>query len=182
MLINRENSLLLIIDVQERLAPAMDSPREVITNCSRLTGIARALNIPFLITEQYPKGLGPTMIDVRKEAGEDAPYLEKTEFSCLRNDILAERIKSSGKQQIVIAGVETHICVLQTAIDLKDAGFDVFVVSDASSSRNPLQAVIAYQRMMRHGIDIVSSEMVFFEWLQKAGTEEYKTLSRKYIV
>ncbi len=182
MLISRDNSLLLIIDVQERLAPAMDSPREVITNCSRLTGIAKALNVPFLITEQYPKGLGQTMIDIRQEAGEDTVYLEKSEFSCLKNDALAASIRSTGKKQIIIAGIEAHICVLQTAIDLKDAGFDVFVVSDACSSRNPLQVVIAYQRMMRHGIDIVSSEMVFFEWMQKAGTEEYKTLSRKYIV
>ncbi len=182
MLIDRHNSLLLIIDVQERLAPAMDSPREVITNCTKLVGIAKAINIPFLISEQYPKGLGHTIADVRNEAGPDAVYLEKTEFSCVQNENLFTKLKSSGKKQIIIAGVEAHVCVLQTAINLKDAGFDVFVVSDASSSRNPLQAVIAYQRMLRHGIDIVSSEMVFFEWLQKAGTEEYKTLSKKYII
>lgn len=182
MLIKRDESLLLIIDVQERLAPAMDTPREVITGCAKLVGVAKKLGVPFLIVEQYPQGLGQTMIDIRREAGEEAVYYPKMEFSCVENAELYQQIKSSGKKQIIIAGVEAHISVLQTALDLKDAGFDVFVVSNASSSRNPLQAVIAYQRLLRHGVDLVSSEMVFFEWLEKAGTPEFKEISKKYVI
>lgn len=181
MLVKRDESLLILIDVQERLVPAMDEPREVINGCARLVGVAKALNVPFIITEQYSKGLGRTMIDVRNEAGENAEYFEKLEFSCAQNEELLKKIKNFKKKQVILAGVEAHICVLQTAIDLKDMGYDVFVVSNASSSRNPLQTVVAYQRLMRHGIDIVTSEMVFFEWLQKAGTEEFKRVSQKYI-
>ena len=135
MLMKRDDSLLLIIDVQERLAPAMDSPREVITGCAKLIGVARRLGVPFIITEQYPKGLGPTMADLRQAAGDDAGYLSKTEFSCARNKEIMNNIKKSGKKQIIIAGIESHICVLQTALDLKELGYEVFVVSNACSSR-----------------------------------------------
>lgn len=182
MLMKREESLLLIIDVQEHLAPVMDSPREVINGCSKLIGVARRLQIPFIISEQYPKGLGATMFDLRKAAEDDCCFYAKQEFSCARNPEIMEKIKSSGKKQIVIAGVETHICVLQTAIDLQEAGYEVFVVSNACSARNPVQNVIAFQRLLRHGVDIVSTEMVIFEWLEKAGTEEFKAISKKFIV
>lgn len=182
MLMKRDDSLVLIIDVQERLAPAMDNPREVINGCAQLIGVAQNLQIPFLITEQYSKGLGPTMVDLRQEAGEGVEYLPKMEFSCARNVEIMQKIKQSGKKQIIIAGIETHICVTQTALDLQAAGYDVFVVSNACSSRNPIQAVIAFQRLSHHGVDVVSSEMVIFEWLEKAGTEEFKNISKKYIV
>lgn len=182
MLMKREDSLLLIIDVQERLAPAMDNPREVITGCARLIGVAKNLQIPFIITEQYPKGLGMTMVDLRNEAGPDTEYFSKMEFSCARNTEIMNKIKESGKKQIIIAGIEAHICVTQTALDLQAAGYEVFVVSNACSSRQPVQAVVAFQRLLRHGIDMVSVEMVIFEWLEKAGSEEFKHISKKYIV
>ncbi len=182
MLMNRDNSLLLVIDVQERLAPAMDSPREVITGCAHLVGVAKRLNVPFIITEQYPKGLGSTMIDVRQEAGENVSYFPKLSFSCAREETIMDEIRKSGRRQIILAGIETHICVTQTAIDLKEAGYEVFVVSDACSSRSPTQNILALQRMIRNGVDIVTSEMVIFEWLEKAGTEEFKEISKKYVV
>lgn len=182
MLMKRDDSLLLIIDIQEKLAPAMDNPREVINGGAKLVGVAKALNIPFIITEQYPKGLGRTMIDIRQQAGENAVYFEKTEFACTDNQPLYQAIKKTGRKQIIIAGVEAHICVLQTAIRLKDEGFDVFVAANAVSSRNAAQAAIALQRLMHHGIDVVTSEMVFFEWLEKAGTDEFKEISKKYII
>ncbi len=182
MLMNKDNSLLLIIDVQERLVTAMDSPREVINCCAKLVSVAKRLNIPFLITEQYPKGLGQTIVDVRQAAGPDAGYFEKLEFSVMRNEKIAAAVKNSGKKQVVIAGVETHICVLQTAMELAEQGYAVFVVSNACSSRENLQHAFALQRMARNGIDVVSSEMVIFEWLEKAGTEEFKEISRKYVI
>lgn len=129
MLMKKNDSLLLVIDVQERLAPAMDNPREVINGCAVLLGVARELDVPCIITEQYPQGLGQTMVDLRNEAGEKTLYLPKLEFSCLRNDDVFAAVKKSGKTQIVIAGVETHICIIQTAFELKEAGYEVFVVS-----------------------------------------------------
>lgn len=182
MLMKRSDSLLLVIDVQERLAPAMDSPREVITGCARLIGTAKELGVPFVIAEQNPKGLGATMIDLRQAAGEGAVYLPKMEFSCAANPALMTEIIAAGKKQVIIAGVEAHICVLQTAIELKDRGYEVFVVSDASSSRQPLQTIISWQRLNRHGIDVVSSEMVMYEWLETAAHPRYKEISKKFII
>ena len=182
MLMKKTDSLLLIIDVQERLAPAMESPREVITGCAALLGVAKELNIPCIVTEQYPQGLGPTMIDLRNEAASDVKYLSKLEFSCLRNPDIAREIKNSKKKQIIIAGVETHICVVQTAIELQQAGYEVFVVSNACSSRKQLQHVLGLQRLMHSGVEVVSGEMVVFEWLEKAGTPEFKDITRKYVI
>ena len=182
MLIKKDDSLLLIIDVQERLAPAMDNPREVINGCADLVGVAKKLGVPFIITEQYAKGLGQTMIDLRQEAGEGAQYFEKMEFSCACNNGIYDEIKKHKKKQIIIAGIETHICVLQTALHLKELGYEVYVVANACSSRQPVQNIMALQRLMHNGVDVVTSEMVFFEWLEKAGSELFKEVSRKYII
>ena len=182
MLMKKEDSLLLVIDVQERLAPAMDNPREVITGCAKLLGVARELSIPCIITEQYPQGLGQTMVDLRQEAAEGTPYLAKLEFSCLQNEQIRQALEHSGKKQIVIAGVETHICVVQTAIELQAAGYEVFVVSNACSSRKPVQHVLGLQRLMHNHIEVVSIEMAIFEWLQKAGSPKFKEITRKYVM
>lgn len=182
MLMTRNDSLLLVIDVQERLAPVMDSPREVITNCAKLLAVADKLNIPYIITEQYPKGLGKTIFDLRDAVGENAKYYSKVEFSCTKNNEVMSSIEATGKKQIIIAGIETHICVTQTALELKKLGYEVFVVSNACSSRENLQNVLGLQRMSKNGVDIVSSEMVIFEWLEKAGSNEFKEISKKYIV
>ena len=182
MLMNKEDSLLLIIDVQEKLAPAMASPREVINSCSQLLNVAKVLGVPCIITEQYSKGLGRTMVDLRGIVGDDFEYLEKLEFSCVKSSVVFDAIKKTNKKQIILAGVETHICITQTALDLKNAGYDVFVVSNACSSRDPIQNVLGLQRVMNNGVEVVSSEMVVFEWLGKAGTAEFKEISKKYII
>lgn len=178
---NRNESLLIIIDVQEKLAPAMNSPREVINGCARLIDIAKILAIPFIITEQYPKGLGQSMIDIREKAGAETKYHAKTTFSCVRDENILNMITTSGKKQIILAGLETHICILQTALELKDKGYDVFVVSDACATRDPLQNVLGIQRLLHNKINVVSSEMVIFEWLEKSGSEEFKTISKNYL-
>lgn len=181
MLMNRQDSLLLIIDVQERLAPAMDNPRQVISNGAKLIGVAKAMNVPFIITEQYPQGLGQTMVDIRQEAGNDATYYSKIHFSCAKEEKIMSAIKASGKKQIILAGTETHICLLQTAMDLQKQGYEVFVVSNACSSRDVSQNMMALQRLAHNGIDIVTSEMVIFEWLEKAGTDEFKQVVSQYV-
>ena len=182
MLINAKDSLLLIIDIQEKLAPMMDSAREVITNAAQLVELAQNLKIPFLIIEQYPQGLGPTMADIRTKAGDKAKYIEKITFSGAKDTKVLQAIKKSKKQQIIIAGIETHVCVTQTAIDLKNEGFDVFIVADACSSRGREQNIFGLQRMLQNNIEIITFEMLFFEWFQKAGTPEFKELSKKFIV
>lgn len=182
MLMRKEDALLLVIDVQERLVTAMDNPREVINNCARLVAVAKKLEIPFIITEQYPKGLGQTIIDVRQAADDDTAYVEKLEFSCAKNSRLLDLLKQSGKKQIILAGVETHICILQTALELRELGFEVFVVANACSSRHNLQHVFALQRLSRNQVDVVTYEMVVFEWLEKAGSDVFKEITRKYVI
>lgn len=181
MLINKEKSCLAVIDVQERLAPAADNPRNVIDGCARLLKGAGILGVPALVTEQYPKGLGPSMSEIRNAAPENTPFIEKTTMSALRNDAFKAALTATGATQVVLAGVEEHICVFQTAVELKEAGYDVFVVADASSSRSPESVAIAERRLAVEGIPLVTVEMVLFEWLRVAGTPEFKEIQIKLV-
>jgi len=181
MLISKTNSSLLIIDVQERLAPSMHEPRRVIDGCARLLKGADILNIPTIITEQYPKGLGPSLFDIRDAASETAVYFEKTNLSAAAEEGFMELLSSFKKKQIIIAGIEEHICVLQTAVELKEKGFDVFVVTDASGCRSPENERIAVQRLKQEGIFLTGVEMVLFEWLRKAGSPEFKDIQNRLI-
>lgn len=179
MLMNRNDSLLLIIDVQEHLAPAQESPRDVINGCAALLDIAKKLNIPFVVAEQNHKSFGPTMIDLRIVLGDDVNYHEKDTFSCYKNPEIRKAIEDSGKKQIVIAGLETHICILQTALDLHQAGFEVFVVADACSSRNGMQSALGIQRLLQNNVDVATVEMTIFEWLENSRSAEFKEVWSK---
>jgi nicotinamidase-related amidase len=176
MLIERGQSALLIVDVQEKLAPVMTDPRRVIHNCSLLLRAAARLEIPALVTEQYPKGIGPTVVDLREWIPVGG-LMEKTYFSCAAEPEVLARIEGLGRKQIVVAGIEAHICVLQTALGLKAKGFEVFVVADASASRRHNSEELAFSRLGYDGVGLVSTEMVLFEWLHKAGSPEFKDLS-----
>lgn len=173
MLMNKEDSLLLIIDVQENLAPAQENPRGVINGCATLLQLAKKLNIPFVVAEQDQKSFGPTMVDLRKVIGENIKYYEKDTFSCYKNEDIRKAFEASGRKQIVIAGLETHLCVLQTAMDFVKAGFDVYVISDACSSRNGLQNALAIQRLLHNNVDVATVEMVMFEWLENSRSPEF---------
>lgn len=181
MLINKTASSLLIIDVQERLAPAMNDARRVIDGCSRLLKGAGILGIPAIITEQYPKGLGPSLFDIRDAAPETAVYFEKTNLSAVQEEGFLQRLTSFERKQIIIAGIQEHICVLETAVELKENGFDVFVVTDACGCRFPENEQLALRRLQQEGIFLVGVEMVLFEWLGKAGTPEFKEIQNKLI-
>ena len=176
MLMNKNDSILLIIDVQENLAPAQESPREVINGCASLLNVAKKLSIPFLIAEQDRSKFGPTMIDLRNVLGDDGAYFEKDTLSCYKNDNIRRAIEKSGKKQLIIAGLETHLCVLQTAIDFAEARYNVFVVADSSSSRNGMQSVMGVQRLLRNGVDVVTREMVMFEWMDQSGSPLFNEL------
>jgi nicotinamidase-related amidase len=177
----REKSQLLIIDVQEKLLPAVVNASQVEAMCARLLRIARRLDAPVTVSQQYPRGLGPTVAAVRAEAGDEAVVLDKTYFSCfadegLRNRLLA--LREEGRTQIVLAGIEAHICVAQTALDLAANGFETFVAADAISARSDESRSLAMIRMRDAGARIVDSEMVMFEWLERAGTPEFKDLQQ----
>jgi nicotinamidase-related amidase len=179
MLLSRDKSQLLIIDVQEKLLPAMSAPERVVERCERLVRAARALEIPITISEQYPRGIGATVAPLREALGNAGSVMEKIEFSCLRNDALRDHLhelRRKGRPQVVLGGIEAHVCVTQTAIDLEDQGFEAFVAADATSSRAKSSRKLALDRMRRSGVDVVDSEMVVFEWLGKAGTPEFKEL------
>lgn len=180
MLIRKDDSLLLVIDVQERTVPQTETPREVINNCAHLVSISKAIGIPSIITEHNPKGQGKTIIDIRLAAGEEKTYQEKEELSCWLNEKIKQSIEESSKKQIIICGVETHINVLQTAMDLQQAGYEVFVVANACSSRENLQHIYALQRLSHNDVEIVSYEMVVYEWLRTTSAEQYKEIIKKY--
>ena len=179
MLMNKEDSLLLIIDVQEHLAPAQERPRDVINGCATLLDIAKKLGVPFIVAEQNHNSFGPTMIDLRIVLGENMTYYEKDTFSCYKNKEIREQIEKSGKKQIVIAGLETHICIMQTALDLQKEGYEVFVVADACSSRNEMQSALGVQRLLRNNVDVVTVEMAIFEWLENSRSPEFKEVWAK---
>lgn len=175
MRMSAEKSLLLIVDVQERLLPAMAEARLVAQRCAVLMRGAARLGLPVLVSEQYPKGIGPTIPELRALAP-DGAVLEKMHFSCAEDAGLAERVAAAGRRQLVVAGIEAHVCVQQTALGFQEAGYQVFVAADACSSRDAANAELAFHRMRANGVEVVSSEMVLFEWLHRAGTPEFKDL------
>lgn len=180
MLINAHNSALMLIDVQEKLMPLVIEAPAVEANCRWLLQIAQYLKIPILTTEQYPKGLGQTVEPLR-EFSPAEQCLAKVAFSGLAEPTIADRVRETSRGQWVLMGIETHVCVLQTAMQLRAQGKEVFVVEDCTSARDQHDKTIALERMKQHGISIVTREMVVFEWLTQAGTAEFKHISEAFI-
>ena len=185
MLIEKDKSGLIIIDVQEKLVSAMPKPHKFIDNIIKLQKAAGILNVPVIFSEQYPKGLGKTINKIKEiaykqiELGvekEDCPRREKTEFAIPLNS-LSQITEAS--EQIIICGIEAHVCVLQTAIELADKKKKVYVVQDAIASRNDKDYLTALGRLDKHSnIQIVSCEMVLFEWLRTSDHSKFKTISQ----
>jgi nicotinamidase-related amidase len=175
MLIRAKESCLIVIDMQERLVPAMQAPARTIRNAKILIIAAKRLGIPVLLTEQYPKGLGHTVPDLARVA-DGLTVLEKLHFSCMEDDGFAAAFRALGRRQAVIAGMEAHICVMQTAATLMEEGYEVFVVTDVTSSRTLESEKACLDRLSSGGAGIVTTEMVVFEWLGEAGTPAFKEL------
>lgn len=178
MLIARDRSSLLVVDVQEKLAPAVSEGERVVRNAAILMqGVAR-LGVPVLVSEQYPKGLGRTVSDLLALAP-DGAVVEKLHFSCAGEPAVRQRLEglfALGRNQVVICGMETHVCVLQTALALKEAGFAPVVVADATSSRTKANREAGLARLRLNGVEVATTEMVVFEWLGRAGTAEFRSL------
>lgn len=179
MRMHRERSQLLIVDMQEKLLPVINRADSVLANCQRVIRMARRLDVPMTISEQNPKGIGHTVEAVRETAGSGVPVLTKAHFSCMRDEAFCEHIgklREAGRNQVVLVGIEAHVCVTQTALDLLAGGYETFVVADAVSSRTAENRELALQRMRQAGAIVVDNEAVMFEWLEKAGTPEFRDL------
>jgi nicotinamidase-related amidase len=172
-------AVLLVIDVQERLCAAMDQDalRLLTKNAGILLESANELSVPVMFTEQYVKGLGPTMPELRDRAPA-APCHEKLSFSCCGNDAFVRQLQESGRTQAIVSGMEAHVCVLQTVIDLLGAGLEVHVVKDAVLSRNGDNKQTAIEAMALAGAVPTSTEAVVFQLLKVAGTESFRKLSK----
>ncbi|MBR9829588.1 MAG: hydrolase [Oceanospirillales bacterium] len=180
MLIHPDNSCLLVIDIQDRMAPVIHDVEVTVTNCQWLIDIANRLNVPVLATEQYPQGLGTTVPSIRERI-QPENIVEKIHFSAI-SDAEPNQLISAGKHhQIILIGMETHVCVLQTAIELKQQAHEVYVVEDCVSSRSPADKAAALERFRQCGIFVVTREMVAFEWLRRAGTDTFREVSKTYL-
>lgn len=164
-----KDSLVLMIDVQERLVASLDK-NIIVAKAQKIIDGAGLLDVPVLVTEQYRKGLGNTVIPLSS----DIQVVEKTSFNALLEDGMLDKIKAYGKKQIVIFGIETHICVYQTACALMEEGFEVYVVKDACASRNKYEFKLGIEAMQAQGAKISCVEMILFGWLEGAKNPKFK--------
>ncbi|WP_372743301.1 isochorismatase family protein [Neptunomonas sp.] len=180
MMLQKEKSCLLVIDVQSRLLPGIYESDKLVQYCDSLVELAQALNIPVFGTEQYPEGVGPTADGLRERVGADN-FTAKTFFSCVDAPQFQDKLKTITQDQVVICGMEAHACVLQSAMSFKAMGKQVFVVADAVSARNPKDTEYAIARMRDEGIKIITREMAGFEWLRRSDAEGFKLFSKKFL-
>lgn len=176
--INKDDSVLVIIDIQDRLASVMDVRDQVILNCSHLIELTRIMDIPIVLTEQYPRGLGQTVKEIRDILPVYKP-IEKLSFNCCDERPFLEEIKGLQRKNIILTGMETHICVLQTCLGLLKEGFNVHIVKDAVSSRKKENWMTGLEFMRQAGSVITCTETVLFQMLKIAGTEEFKAISKR---
>jgi nicotinamidase-related amidase len=179
LLCSAETSQLLIVDLQIRLLAAMAEPERaaMVKNAEILLQAVQDLEIPVTYTEQYPKGLGPTVPALVERMPALSRLLEKTTFSCCAADGFLKNIKALGRPQVVLIGQEAHVCVLQTALELSAEGLQVFVVEDGICSRSLAHKQNALARMREAGVIVTNLESLLFEWLRDATHPQFKAIS-----
>jgi len=177
--LERDKAVLVVIDVQEKLCVAMDEEvlKQRVKNIGILLESAAEMNVPVLVTEQYVKGLGATLPELKEKAAK-APCYEKMAFSSCGSAEFVNSLKSTGRTQVIITGMETHVCVLQTVLELREAGLNVHVVKDAVMSRSKRNWQTAIETMTLAGAIPTCTEAVMFQLLKVAGTDEFKKLSK----
>jgi len=176
--LKKEDALILIVDIQERLAAIMNEKDRVVKNCQHLLELAKMLSIPIVVTEQYPKGLGRTVLELKDAIPDYRPF-EKTAFNCCGEPAFVTQIRKLGKKQIIMTGMETHICVLQTTVGLLQEEINVHVVQDAMCSRTRENWETGIAFMRDAGAVITCTETVLFQLLKVAGTDEFKKISQR---
>lgn len=172
-MLSAEDTLVFVIDIQDKLVGALNK-NVIVSNAVKVVSAANELCIPVLLTEQYPKGLGNTVQQLKEVLPENSKIVEKTYFNALLEDGMLEKIKSYGKKQIVILGIETHICVYQTASALVKEGFEVYVIKDACASRNKYEFKQGIEAMRDNGVKISCVEIALFEWLKGSKNLKFK--------
>jgi nicotinamidase-related amidase len=173
----RVKTLLVVIDAQERMMPAIEDNENVTSNIRRMVQGCRALGLPILVTEQYSKGLGPTVAPITEALGEWYRPIEKMSFSAVESLVFMQQLETTGAKRVLLCGVETHVCIYQTARDLREVGWDVDVLADAVGSRKQLNYKVAIDQMARHGVEISSVEMALFQIMKTADCPEFRTIS-----
>ena len=179
MLIKANQASLLVIDVQEKLIGAVSDPTGTLARTRWLLAATAELGVPTVISEQYPKGLGPTVAALL-QAAPDAQVVEKLHFSCVAAQCLPASLLA--REQVIVCGMETHICVLQTVLGLRELGKQVFVVEDACDCRGAHNQAAGLARMRDAGAQIVTREMVLFELMESSAHEQFRHISKTYIV
>ena len=174
-LLRRDEAVLVVVDVQERLHAEMARRDEVAANLLKLADAAKILGVPVVVTEHAAKAFGSTIEPLRSSLASVAP-LHKMVFSCFGSEEFRAKLESLGRKQVVVAGYETHVCVCQTALDARAAGYQVHLVRDATSSRSEANAAVGVEKMTGAGVLPASTETVIFELLQRAGTDEFRAL------
>ena len=178
MRISRDKTMLVVIDLQERMIPAMYKSGSVVAESAKLIKGFETIGCPVLITQQYTKGLGESVSEIR-EALETFSYIEKSSYSAMAEPSFVNTLEKSGRKTVVLCGVEAHVCVLQTALDMLEAGYEVFLATDAISSRKESDEESAVKRMMHSGIMPTTVESVLFELLENdSKSETFKAISR----
>ncbi|MCP1110930.1 nicotinamidase-related amidase [Lachnospiraceae bacterium PF1-21] len=173
----KEDTMAILIDVQERLVPVMDRKVETVAASVRLIEGLRILGVPVVPFRQYPKGLGDYIPEIKEALGSHEPS-DKLTFSAYGSEEIAERIDSYQKKNVLIFGMETHICVQQTALDLIAKGYNVMIVTDCVTSRKKADSDIALRRLEAEGALLTTTESILFELLKEAGSESFKQISR----
>ena len=174
-MLSLEETVLIIVDVQGKLAQLMYKKDRLFENLQKIIRGMQVLEVPIIHMEQYPEGLGPTVPEVA-DLLTDVESISKISFSCCGNERFQESLKATGRRQVVIAGIETHICVYQTTMDLLQAGYEVQVVSDAVSSRTKKNRDIALVKLKDAGALLTSTEMALFELIKIASGDKFKEL------
>lgn len=172
-----DRSITVVIDVQQKLLPLIRGADGIVRAAARLLDASRIFQVPVLATEQYPAGIGPTDAAIRAaltRAG--AEVLEKTAFSACGDDGIRRALRHADRPQVVLAGIETHVCIQQTALDLRAMDYDVFVCADAVGSRSELDQAVALERMRQEGVYVTTVESAMFEWCRECGTDRFKTM------
>ncbi|MFH1056172.1 MAG: hydrolase [Candidatus Altiarchaeota archaeon] len=174
--LKEEDSVLIVIDVQEKFKLVIHGWDGTLVNIVKLVRGCQILDIPVIVTEQYPKGLGRTVQEIRDAL--DFNPVEKMSFSCFGEEGFKRKLEGFGRKTLVLCGVEAHVCLLNTTLDALEKGYKVHYVVDAVSSRNPTDKEIAVKRVIHAGAYPTSTEMILFQLLEKAGTEEFKEISK----
>lgn len=177
-MITKENSCFLVIDYQSKLFPHIDQFHSLEMNTLKLIEGMKALNLPIIVTEQYPKGIGATIPSIQTALGDSYQPIEKLAFSCCGEDVFMKELKSLGKRNVIICGIEAHVCVFQTCQDLHEYGYQPVLIEDCVSSRKPNDKKVAVERMRQNGVVVTTYESILFELCKISGTPVFKEISR----